>query len=56
MYTCIYNIDVIDYSNCDFVGCVYSHKLTLMYIFMMVRGAISMRNIKENSSCYFFEI
>ena len=42
MYKQTNNINVIDYSNSDFAGCVDSHKSTSRYIFMMVGGAILM--------------
>jgi len=47
MYRQIENLDVIGYSDLDFVGCVDSHKSTSGYIFMMAGGAISWRSVKH---------
>jgi len=42
------NLDVIGYSDSDFVGCVDFRKLTSGYIFMMVGRAISRRSVKQS--------
>ena len=47
MYKQTNNLDVIGYSDSDFVSCVNSRKLTSGYIFMMVGGAISWRSVKQ---------
>jgi hypothetical protein len=41
------NLEVIDYSDSDFVGCVDSRKSTSGYTFMMAGGAISWRSAKQ---------
>ena len=46
MYRQTVNLEVIDYSDSDFVGCVDSRKSTSGYIFMMAGGAISWRSAK----------
>ena len=46
MYRQTDNLDVIGYSDSDFVGCVDSRRSTFGYIFMMVGGAISWRSVK----------
>ena len=46
MYRRTDNLEVIGYSDSDFVGCVDSHKSTSGYIFMMVGGAVSWRSAK----------
>ena len=40
------NLDLVGYSNANFVGCVDSRKSTSKYIFIMVGGAVSWRSIK----------
>jgi len=47
MYRQAYNLDVIGYSDSNFVGCVDSCKSTFGYIFMMASGAISWRSVKR---------
>ncbi|XP_050918371.1 secreted RxLR effector protein 161-like [Lathyrus oleraceus] len=47
MYRQTDNLDVIGYSDSDFVGCVDSSKSTSRYIFMMADGAISWRSTKQ---------
>ena len=47
MYRQTDNLDVIDYSDLDFVGSVDSCKSTSEYIFMMAGGAISWRSVKQ---------
>jgi len=46
MYRQIDNLDVIGYSDSDFVGYVDSRKSTFWYIFMIAGGAISWRSVK----------
>ena len=41
------NLDVIGYSDSDFIGCVDSRKSTSGNIFMMTGGAISWRSVKQ---------
>ena len=50
MYRQTNNLDVIGYSDLDFVGCVDSCKSTSGYIFIMVGGAISWRSVKQTLS------
>lgn len=47
MYRQTNNLEVIDYSDPDFDGCVDSRKSTSGYIFMMADGAISWRSTKQ---------
>jgi hypothetical protein len=47
MYRWTNNLEVIGYSDFDFVGCVDSRKSTSGYIFMMVGGAVSWRSSKQ---------
>ncbi|XP_050890473.1 secreted RxLR effector protein 161-like [Lathyrus oleraceus] len=47
MYRKTDNLDVIGYSDSDFVGCVDSRKSTSGYIFMMANGDISWRSTKQ---------
>ena len=42
------NLEVVGYSDLDFVGCVDSRKSTSGYIFMMANGAISWRSAKQS--------
>ena len=46
MYRQTDSLEVIGYSDSDFAGCVYSHKSTSGYIFMLADGAISWRSAK----------
>ncbi|XP_068655789.1 secreted RxLR effector protein 161-like [Aristolochia californica] len=47
MYRRADTLEVIGYSDSDFVGCIDSRKSTLGYIFLMASGAISWRNVKQ---------
>ena len=47
MYRQTDNLNVIGYSDSDFIGCVDSCKSTSGYIFMMVGGALSWRSVKQ---------
>ncbi|RVW92076.1 Retrovirus-related Pol polyprotein from transposon TNT 1-94 [Vitis vinifera] len=51
MYIRTSNLEVVGYSDSDFVGCfvgcVDSHKSTSGYIFILVGGAVSWRSIKQ---------
>ncbi|XP_050919098.1 secreted RxLR effector protein 161-like [Lathyrus oleraceus] len=47
MYRQTDNLDVIGYSDSDFIGCVNSRKSTSEYIFMMADGTISWRSTKQ---------
>jgi len=47
MYRQTDKLDVIGYSDSDFVGCVDSHKSTAGYIYMMTGEAISWRSVKQ---------
>jgi transposase InsO family protein len=47
MYRRTDNLEVIGYSDSDFVGCVDSRKSTSGYIFMMAGGAVSWRSAKQ---------
>jgi len=40
-------LEVIDYSDSDFVGCVDSRKSTSDYIFMLADGVVSWRSVKQ---------
>ena len=42
------NLEIISYSDSDFVGCVNSRKSTSGYIFMFVDRAVSWRSVKQN--------
>jgi hypothetical protein len=41
------NLEVIDYSDSDFVGCVDSQKLILGYVFTLANGTISRKSPKQ---------
>ena len=41
------NLEVIGYSNSDYVSCIDSRKSTLGYVFMLADGAISWRSTKQ---------
>ena len=41
------NLDIIDYSYSDFVGCFDNRKSTFGYLFMLVGGAISWKSSKQ---------
>ena len=41
------NLEVIGYSNSNFVGCIDSRKSTFSYLFMLVEGAISWKSVKQ---------
>ena len=41
------NLEVIGYSDSDFVGCVDSRKSTFGYLFMLAGGAISWQSLKK---------
>ena len=47
MYRQTYSLEVIDYFDVDFVGCVDSRKSTSCYIFKLATGAISWRSAKQ---------
>jgi hypothetical protein len=47
IYRWMDNLEVIGYSDFDFVGCVDSRKSTSGYIFMMADGAVSWRSAKK---------
>ncbi|XP_059638549.1 secreted RxLR effector protein 161-like [Cornus florida] len=40
------DLEVIDYSNSDFAGCVDSKRSTFGYLFLLARGTISWKNAK----------
>ena len=47
MYKQTDNLDLVGYSDVDFVGCVDSRKSTSEYIFIMVDGVFSWRCVKQ---------
>ena len=47
MYRRTYSLEVIDYSDADFAGCVDSRKSTSGYIFKLADGAMSWRSVKQ---------
>ena len=47
MYRRTYSLEVIGYSNADFVGCVDSRKSTSGHIFKLADGAVSWRSVKQ---------
>ena len=47
MYRQTDNLDLVSYSDADFVGCVDSRKSISGYIFIMVGGAVSWRSVKQ---------
>ena len=47
MYRRTDNLEVIGYSDSDYVGCIDSQKSTLRYVFMLVGEAISWRSAKQ---------
>ena len=50
MYKRTNNLEVISYSNSNFVGCVDSQKSTSRFIFMFVGGIVSWRSAKQTLS------
>ena len=48
MYRWIVNLEVINYSNSDFVGCVDSRKSTTGYIFVFFDRSVSWRSVKKS--------
>ena len=44
------NLEVISYSNSNFLGCVDSQKSTSRFIFMFVGGIVSWRSAKQTLS------
>ena len=46
MYRHTDNLEVIDYSDADFFGCMYFRKSTSCYVFMLASGAVSWRSMK----------
>jgi hypothetical protein len=46
------NLEVIGYSDADFVGCVDSQKSTLGYVFALTNGAISWKNSKQRLTTF----
>ena len=47
MYRRTENLEVIGYSDSNFVGCVDSRKSTSGYIFQLADGAVSWRSAKQ---------
>ena len=47
MYRQTHDLEVIDYFDLDFAGCVDSRKSISRYIFMFVSGAVSWRSAKQ---------
>ena len=47
MYRQTNNLEVVGYSDSDFVGCVDLRKSTFGYIFILAGGAISWRSVKQ---------
>ncbi|RVW52979.1 Retrovirus-related Pol polyprotein from transposon TNT 1-94 [Vitis vinifera] len=41
------HLEIVGYSDSDFAGCLDSRKSTSSYIFMLARGAISWKSVKE---------
>jgi len=41
------HLEVIGYSNSDFVGCVDTRKSTLVYVFLLAEGAVSWKSAKQ---------
>ena len=50
MYRRTYSLEVIGYSDANFVGCVDSQKSTSGYIFKLADGAVSWRSVKQTST------
>ena len=47
MYRRTDNLEVIGYSNSDYIGCIDSQKSTSGYVFMLVSGVVSQRSAKQ---------
>ncbi|RVW95033.1 Retrovirus-related Pol polyprotein from transposon TNT 1-94 [Vitis vinifera] len=47
MYRRTDNLEVIDYSDSDYAGCIDSRKSTSGYVFMLVGGVVSWRSAKQ---------
>ncbi|WKA08630.1 hypothetical protein VitviT2T_026335 [Vitis vinifera] len=47
MYRRINNLEVTDYSNSNYAGCIDSQKSTLGYVFMLAGGTVSWRSSKQ---------
>ncbi|WKA10746.1 hypothetical protein VitviT2T_028303 [Vitis vinifera] len=41
------HLEIVGYSDSDFVGCLNSRRSTLGYIFMLVGGAVSWKSVKQ---------
>ena len=42
------HLEVIEYSDSDFVGCVDTRKSTLGFVFLLARGAVSWKSAKQS--------
>ncbi|XP_057981246.1 secreted RxLR effector protein 161-like [Malania oleifera] len=42
------HLEVVGYSNSDFVGCVNTRKSTFGYVYLLVGGAISWKSVKQS--------
>ena len=42
------NLEIIRYNNFDFVGCQDSMKSISDYIYMVIRGVVSWKNVKQS--------
>ena len=47
VYRKVDNLEVIGYSDSDFAGCVDDMKSTSGYVFILARGAISWKSVKQ---------
>ena len=46
-YRCTDTLEVVDFSDSDYVACIDDKKSTSCYIFMMAEGAVSWKSIKQ---------
>ena len=45
-YRCTDTLEVVGFSDSDYVGCVDNKNSTLGYIFMMAKGTVSYKSVK----------
>ena len=46
-YQCTDTLEVVGFSDSDYAGCVNDKKFTYGYIFMMTKGVVSWKSVKQ---------
>ena len=46
-------LEVVDFSDSDYAGCVNDKKSTFGYIFMMAKGVVSWKSVKQTLTASF---